>query len=326
MEKTTQIDSIQLELNKKARRKDITTMVLPYVGLIFVVVLFTVITQGNFVSGSNLENLVNQCFQITIVAVGAAFIYAAGMMDMSVGSVACVSMLAMGILMRDYQVNALLAIAVGMVVAVFCTAFNAMIHNLLRVPIFVVSLCTMNVCNGIAAWATEKSEIFIDYQLYNNFNSSGFKILVLVIVIVVGYFLFNYTRLGKELKAVGGNETAAKMSGVVRWKVVLLAFIVLGCCLGLSSFFSLCRAGKADAASGTNIMTNILVAIVLGGFSLSGGAKARFFGPIIGALMITALLNGLTLMGLDGAYGNFAKGLLFIIVVGLTYERTKYVS
>ena len=79
MEKTTQIDSIQLELNKKAKRKDITTMVLPYVGLVFVVVLFTVITQGNFVSGSNLENLVNQCFQITIVAVGAAFIYAAGM-------------------------------------------------------------------------------------------------------------------------------------------------------------------------------------------------------------------------------------------------------
>ena len=319
-------EEIQAALNAKAKRKETMTMILPYLGLAFVIVLFTAITKGNFVSGDNLENLINQCFQITIVAVGAAFIYAAGLMDMSVGAVSCVAMCCMGLLMRDYQISPILAILVGICVAVVFTIFNACVHNILRVPIFVATLCTMNICNGIAAVLTEKSEIFIDYQFYKGFNSPFFKLLTLVVVILIGYFLFNYTRIGKQLKAVGGNDTAARISGVRRSRVILVAFIILGCCLGISAFFGLCRSGKANAASGASIMSNILVSIVLGGFPLSGGAKSRFFGPIIGALMITALLNGLTLMGLDGAYGNFAKGLLFIIVVGMTYERTRYVS
>ncbi len=319
-------DETQLALNRKAKRKEIMTLVLPYLGLVFVVVLFELITAGNFLSPSNLENLINQCFQITIVAVGSTFIYAAGMMDMSVGTATGVAMCGMGVLMRDYQISPILAIAVSVLICVIIAVFNASIHNLLRVPVFVATLCTMNICTGISAWATEKSEIFIDYQFYKGFNSPIVKLCVLIAVIAVGYFLFNFTRLGKELKAIGGNDTAARLSGVRRDRVIWLAFIVMGICLGVSAFFGLCRSGKANAASGSSIMSNILVAIVLGGFPLSGGAKSRFFGPIIGALMITCLLNGLTLMGLDGAYGNFAKGLLFLVVVGMTYERTRYVS
>jgi len=69
-------------------------------------------------------------------------------------------------------------------------------------------------------------------------------------------------------------------------------------------------------------MLNILVAIVLGGFPISGGSNAKIYAPIIGALMVTALTNGIILMGLDPSWGNFAKGVLFLVVVGLTYERS----
>lgn len=326
MERSIQADAIQSELNAKAKKRELLTRILPFCGLLFVILFFSIIAADVFLTATNLDNLINQCFQVTIVAVGAAFIYAAGMMDLSVGATSCVSMLVMAYLMRDYQINAFLAMAVGIAIAIVCDYLMSMIHITLRVPILITSMCMMNICSGIASLMTEQSDVYIDYQLYQGFNATWVKVLVLAVVISLGYFLFGYTRLGKELKAIGGNETAAKMSGVKRGSMIILAFIVLGACLGLSAFFSLCRTGKVTAASSSSLMSNILVSIVLGGFPLSGGARARFFAPIVGALTITILLNGLTLIGLDGAYGNFAKGLLFIVVVGMTYERTRYVS
>lgn len=326
MERSIQADAIQNELNAKAKKRELLTRILPFCGLLFVILFFSIIAADVFLTATNLDNLINQCFQVTIVAVGAAFIYAAGMMDLSVGATSCVSMLVMAYLMRDYQINAFLAMAVGIAIAIVCDYLMSMIHITLRVPILITSMCMMNICSGIASLMTEQSDVYIDYQLYQSFNATWVKVLALLIVISLGYFLFGYTRLGKELKAIGGNETAAKMSGVKRSSMIILAFIVLGACLGLSAFFSLCRTGKVTAASSSSLMSNILVSIVLGGFPLSGGARARFFAPIVGALTITILLNGLTLIGLDGAYGNFAKGLLFIVVVGMTYERTRYVS
>ena len=323
---TIKADNIQLSLNKKAKRKDILMKILPFCGLLLLLAIFSVASKGSFLSGSNLKNLVNQCFEVTLVAVGAAFIYAAGMMDMSVGGVSAVAMLLIGILMRDFKINAFLAMGVAMVIAVAFTMITSLVHVTLRVPVFVGSLCVMNICNGIAATLTTKNEIYIDYNHYNLFNSTWIKLLVLVAVFAVGWILFNYTRLGKDLKALGGNQKSAVMSGVKRNKTIILAFVVLGCCLGLSAFFSMVRVGQASASSGSSLQMNIMTAVVLGGFPLSGGARGKMYAPVIGALTVTVLLNGIQILGFDPAWGVVAKGVLFLAVVGTTYERTKYVS
>jgi len=326
MATSTRIDAVQVALNKKAKRKERLTQILPFCGLVFLLVVFTIISGGTFLSGANFTNLVNQCFQVTLVAIGAAFIYSAGMMDMSIGSVSAVSMLLIAILMRDYQIPAVLAIVIAMAIAVVCTLITSLVHVGLRVPVFVGSLCVMNICNGIAATLTVNTEIYIDYQTYSAYNSTGIKLAVLIVMFVVAWIIYNYTRLGKDLKALGGNTKAAVMSGVKRNKSIILAFVIMGCCLGLNAFFSLVRVGTASATSGTSLQMNIMTAVVLGGFPLSGGARSKMYGPIIGALTVTVLLNGIQLMGLDPAWGVIAKGILFLSVVGLTYERTKYVS
>lgn len=248
-----QTDNIQLELNKKSKRKNVLLKILPFTGLVFLIILFSFTTNGSFLTSSNLTNLVNQSFTLVLVAVGAAFIYAAGMMDISIGAVVTVAMLVTGILMGQFQINAILGLLIGIVVAVGITMINSLTHLLLRVPIFIISLCVLFICNGIAVSATEKQDIYIDYFSYQIFNTVPIKLVVLLLVIAIGYVLFNFMSLGKSLKAIGGNAVAAHLSGVKRFKSIFFSFVVMGVCLGLASFFELLRSGKVDAQAGGGI-------------------------------------------------------------------------
>lgn len=316
------VDDIQLKLNHRAQRKALIAKILPFCGLVFLFLVFSFTTDGNFLTSSNFINLINQCFTLTVIAVGAAFIYAAGSMDMAIGAILGMSQLIMGMLIRDTQIPFLLIVLIGVACSVVCCSITALAHVMLRVPVFVGSMCVQNICTGILTWAVEKNDVYIDYQTYSFVNTTWLKALVLLAVIGIGFYVFTYTSLGKNLKAIGGNPTAAKLSGINVGKSIWMSFIVLGICIGITSVFALVRSSQVTATSGSGTQLNILVAIVLGGFPLAGGANSKISGPIIGALMVTVLTNGLLLMGLDVAWGYFGKGILFLIVVVLTYERS----
>lgn len=316
-------DEIQLKLNQAARRKDIVTKVLPFTGLVFLLILFSLTTNGLFLDESNFAVLVNQCFTLVIIAVGAAFVYASGAMDMSVGGVLAFSQLGAALIIRDTNMPIVVAALACILMAVVCSSFSAIMHVLFRVPIFVATLCNMYICTGIVTLMVEKSDVYITYSEFAYLNSTEIKLSVLVIVVALGYILFNYTRLGKDLKALGSNPSAAVLSGVRRGPVLLLSFVILGVCIGISAFFTLMRNGVVNAASGTGVQLNVMVAIVLGGFPLAGGARAHLPATIVGALMVTILTNGLVLIGLSPEWGNLAKGVLFLIVVALTYDKSK---
>ena len=147
--------------------------------------------------------------------------------------------------------------------------------------------------------------------------------LVLIALILIGYVLYNYTGFGKSLKAIGGSPVVARISGIKVEKVTYLAYILIGVMIGISALFTVARSGAVDPSVGSSMNLNVMIAIVLGGFPLSGGANARFSAPLIGALMVTVLTNGLAMMGQANALGYGIKGLLFIIVVALTYEKSK---
>lgn len=301
-------DNIQLKLNKAAKRKNLITKVLPFTGLAFLILLFSLTTDGKFLDESNFSVLVNQCFTLVVISVGAAFVYASGSMDMSIGGVLAFSQLGAAMLIRHTN----LPIAVA-----------ALAHVLFRVPIFVASLCNMYIWTGIVTLIVEKSDVYITYSESTYLNAIGVKLSVLALVILLGYVLFNYTRLGKDLKALGSNQSAAVLSGVRRGLLLWLSFVLLGACIGVAAFFMLLRNGLVNAASGTGVQLNVMVAIVLGGFPLAGGARAHLPAAIVGALMVTILTNGLILMGLNPEWGNFAKGVLFLAVVALTYDKSK---
>ena len=244
-------------------------------------------------------------------------------MDMSIGGVLAFAQLGAAMLIRHTNLPIAVAALACVLIAAMCSSFSALAHVLFRVPIFVASLCNMYIWTGIVTLIVEKSDVYITYSESTYLNAIGVKLSVLALVILLGYVLFNYTRLGKDLKALGSNQSAAVLSGVRRGLLLWLSFVLLGACIGVAAFFMLLRNGLVNAASGTGVQLNVMVAIVLGGFPLAGGARAHLPAAIVGALMVTILTNGLILMGLNPEWGNFAKGVLFLAVVALTYDKSK---
>lgn len=310
--------------NLKDRRNKRAMEYLPFVGLVCVVLFFAVMTRGAFLAGSNLSNLVEQCFTVSVVAVGATFVYTAGCMDISVGAVMAVAELAV-VYMMNSAVNfpAPVLILAAVAICVACMTVNGLIVAYLRVPALVGTLCTMNICTGILTTAVSKKDLYIPYFDYAYLNSALVKGIVLAAVVGIGLLLFHKTALGRELKAIGGSQVATRQSGIDYRKVIVLGYVCLGVYLGIAAFFSIVRVGVLAGSTGNGLGLNILVAIVLGGFPLSGGANSRVIGVVTGALTVTVLSNGLALMGVSANITLFIKGILFLGIVAVSYDRSR---
>lgn len=322
MRATTEIIDIQDMLNRKARRKDLLRTVIPFSGLVFIFVFFTLVTQGKMLSSSNMTNLISQCFSVTIVAAGASFVYAHGGMDFSIGPSCGVAQLVAALIITQSSMPTWIAIAACILVAVTCATLVGTTSAYLNVPVFVVSLCMRAICSGILTVGIAESDIAINYMRFSGFNSEALKAAVLLVIIGVSYYLFEYTSLGKYEKAIGGNMVTAFQAGVVVKKTQIAAYTLMGLCVGIAGFFQLTRTAGVTGSSGSGLEFDIMVAIVLGGFPMMGGSAARLRSVIIGALTITILSNGLVLWGLDYLLVNGVKGLLFLIIVGISYDRT----
>lgn len=319
---TASEEELQARLNRKARRSERISIILPFVGLIFLIMFFGIASHGVFLESGNLENLINQCYPLTIIAVGAAFVYANGGMDMSLGAVYAISQLVMAALLH-IEMPVVPAILLSIGIAIVCCLVTAGVHVFLNVPVFICSMCMMSICNGIVVYAVSGADIRVSYLKYAYLNSPVIKAIVLVMVITAGWLLFKYTLLGKGLRAIGGNAQASRICGINRGKLTILGFVVLGVTIGLSAVFSLMRTGLISGATGSGMNLNIMIAIVLGGFPLTGGSKCRLIAPVIGALMVTVLVNGIQILGFDAAVANLCKAILFLVIIALTYDRSK---
>jgi Ribose/xylose/arabinose/galactoside ABC-type transport systems, permease components len=322
MQASTNTLDVQEILNKKARQKSLLTTLIPFTGLVFIFVFFTLVTEGKMLNGGNLTNLISQCFSVSIVAVGASFVYAHGGMDFSIGASCGVAQLVAALIITRSGLPVWIAILACIVVAVVCATLVGATSAFLRVPVFVVSLCMRAICMGILTVGIAESDISIDYMRFAGFNDELLKLIVLLVFIGAGYYLFEYTSLGKSEKAIGGNILTAFQAGVKVKKTQIAAYTLMGLCVGIAGFFQMTRTGGVTGSSGSGLEFDIMVAIVLGGFPMMGGSAARLRSVIIGAFTITILSNGLVLWGLDYLLVNGVKGLLFLIIVAISYDRT----
>jgi ribose transport system permease protein len=314
-------DEIQEILNRKAIRKDRITQLLPFIGIVVLIAFFMVTTKGRFLGAANLKLLLNQCFTMVIVMVGAVFLYSLGSMDMALGAVMGVSALVITVL-YTMGIPLLISLMAGIATSILFMSVTALAKTKLHVDPFIASLCVMNVCNGIVMAVSKVGKPVFPYSKAPWLNLWNTKIVVLILVVAIGYVLFNYTAYGKSLKAIGGNPMVAHISGIKVDRVTLLAYVTVAVTLGIASLFAIVRGGLADTSVGAGVNLDVMVAVVLGGFPLSGGANAKFSAPIIGALMVTILINGLAMMGQANVLGYAVKGVLFIVVVALTYEKS----
>ena len=318
-------EEIQNQLNRQAARKNLITRLIPYAGIVLLCIAFEILTGGRFLEPENLKLLLNQSFNMVMIMTGAIFLYALGNLDMAVGSVMSLAAL---VLCRLFKAGAPLVIALlaAVVISVISMCVTAVAKNRLKIQPFIASMCVMNVTNGIVLvvyLAVGKEGISIPYSQVSWLDGWLVKIIALAIMLTIGYLLFARTAFGKSLKTMAGNETVARISGINVEKMTFLAYAAAGVSIGIAALFALVRGGVADTSIGSGMNLNIMIAVVLGGFPLTGGANAKFSAPIIGALTVTVLTNGLGFIGYSNAAGYAIKGAIFLAVVGITYEKSK---
>jgi fructose transport system permease protein len=218
------------------------------------------------------------------------------------------------------------AIILGILVAMLAGAVNGFLIVKLSLPPFIVTLGTLSIFTALTlilfkARTIQGPEIPDLLKVMGNAFSIGpFQIMYGVIVMLVLYAIFAYilrsTAWGTHIYAVGDDPQAAELSGINTKRVLFSVYVVSGLIIGIAAWITIGRVGSASPNVAPNINLDTITAVVIGGTSLFGG-RGTMIGTLLGALIVTVVENGLALAGLDQAYRVLAIGVLVIAAVAL---------
>ena len=264
--------------------------------------IFTIMNPA-FVTWNNILTVLQQMVLNGILAVGIMFTIITGGIDLSIGCTYAITGICVA-WCTVHGVNPFLAILIGIIIGLILGAFNGFLVTGMKLQPFIATLGTMSLYRGIAYVVTGGIPVTNVPDSYRNiFNGKmvfglRYYILVMVIVFVIGYIILAKTRTGAYLYAVGGNEEAAKLSGVNVVKTKYIAYIVCGICAAVAGMVMLASLGSAEATAGNGYETNAIAAAAIGGTRMAGG-RGTAFGTFIGALMLAVLKVGMVVINVD---------------------------
>ena len=278
--------------------------------------IFTIMNPA-FVTWNNILTVLQQMVLNGILAVGIMFTIITGGIDLSIGCTYAITGICVA-WCTVHGVNPFLAILIGIIIGLILGAFNGFLVTGMKLQPFIATLGTMSLYRGIAYVVTGGIPVTNVPDSYRNiFNGKmvfglRYYILVMVIVFVIGYIILAKTRTGAYLYAVGGNEEAAKLSGVNVVKTKYIAYIVCGICASVAGMVMLASLGSAEATAGNGYETNAIAAAAIGGTRMAGG-RGTAFGTFIGALMLAVLKVGMVVINVDSFWQYVVTGLIIII-------------
>ena len=290
---------------------------IPYLGLAIVIVLFTILTNGNTLQLHNLRLIMEQSLIILISATGVLFVMSMGSLDFSQGSVLAISCYVAAHLLNH---GLILAIAGAVLVGAVIGGLNGFFHAKLKVQSFITTICTMFIFRGLTAFLTTNHAPNIPFRIFELDNFFG-KITAVALILLVGFIIFRYTKFGRQVRMIGAGEVAAAYSGVDVVRVKIIAFTIAGIMAGITGVFALIRSGSVTPATGSLLETNVMIALVLGGQPIVGGAKSKFSAVFIGALLLAFLGNGLVQIGAEPILQQLIKGIVFLVTIVVTMDR-----
>ena len=205
------------ELNKYSKMSLIRSL-LPIAGLIIIFVVFNILTNGRMIN--NMSLVMSQVYVTMIAATGVFFIMTMGGLDFSQGSILGLSSI---VVCMVSKINIPLAIIAGILTGAAIGAINAYFHVNRKIKSFIVTICTMFLFRGFIKYLTTNAPVAGSAQLIN-YDTDFIKALCTIIVLVVGFFFFKFTKFGIYLKAIGAGEKAAKFSGIKTDKMKFLIY------------------------------------------------------------------------------------------------------
>lgn len=302
--------------------------ILKTVGMLPVLIVLCIgfeVMSGRFLSLDNLSIVAQQASINTVLAAGMTFVILTGGIDLSVGSIlAAAAMIA--VIVSKIPAFGMLGLPAAMLVGTLFGLLNGGLIAFLRLPPFIVTLGALTAVRGAARLMGNDTTVFnsdMPFDFIGNGSLFGIPWLVIIaaFVIIGSWFILKRTVLGIHIYSVGGNENAARLSGINVAGVLLFVYGMSGLLSGLGGAMS---AARLYAANGTQLgmayELDAIAAVILGGTSFVGGI-GTIWGTLIGALIIAVLTNGLILTGVPDVWQYIIKGLIIIGAVALDRYR-----
>jgi ribose transport system permease protein len=286
-------------------------------GLLIMVIVFSSMTDV-FLTQRNIVNILQQSSINACIAIGMTLVIISGGIDLSVGPVAAfAAVLSATLLVAGFPVP--LVILAALAVGLICGFLNGALIAYAGLQPFIVTLGTLSLFRALALIFTGGNPILsLPNEFRRIFSSELFGLPVPVIVVAVlaiaATVLLKKTPLGEYILAVGGNEEAARVSGVPIERTKVITYMISGGLAALAAVILIARLGAAEPTLGNLWELEAIAAAAIGGASLMGG-KGSIFGTILGAVVLGAMRNGLTLLNVQAFYQLLATGIIIILAM-----------
>jgi ribose transport system permease protein len=311
------------KVEAQGRRYSSIRRLFPIFLLAALVALFA-LSSPRFLTLNNFFIVLQQTVVLLVVAVGMTFVIISGSIDLSVGSMTALAAMMAAASSSSISVAAVVpAVLIGLAAGLL----NGILFAIGKIPSFMVTLGTLVAYRGIVLYVMRGAPISItDTNYLELYNGRAFGVpnsaLIAAVIVVLASLLFSNLVYGREVRAIGGRERVAILTGIRVDRVKIITFTLLGGLCGLAGVLQSARAFGATAQLGDGLELDVIAAVVVGGTPLTGGIGS-IQGTILGAFITTVLSNGMNMLGVDAYLQSLARGIVLIVAVFVTIDRTK---
>ncbi|MHA7154711.1 ABC transporter permease [Arthrobacter sp. TMN-50] len=290
-------------------------------GTLLVLVLFFSLASENFFSWSNISGILLATAVIGILAFGTTLVIVTAGIDLSIGTGMTLCAVVTGILLVNLELPLLVGVLGGIATGALMGFINGVNVSIFGLPPFIATLAMMLIAQGLALVISgvrpiyfSNVEGFRDISLGQLIPGLPNAVLILFIMGIVAYLLLSKTLLGRYTFAIGSNEEATKISGVDTKKWKILIYTVAGVFTGIAGVVIAARLDSAQPQLGVGYELQAIAAVIIGGTSLMGG-RGSILGTLIGALIMSVLINGLRIMSVQTEWQNVVVGVVILVAV-----------
>jgi ribose transport system permease protein len=288
--------------------------------LLFLLIALTLgVMTDRFLELQNWINILIQSSSLAVAAIGITFVLLTAGVDLSVGSIMFVAVAVAGkLIFNGYPLS--IGILAGLLVGVLGGAINGMIVVRLRVAAFIATLAMLFIARGFGLWLTNTRAMNMPESVTQLGSSSLFwipiPVLVMFVVAISSQLFLSITPWGRQIYAIGSSRESASKAGVQVSAIMLLAYVICGCCAALAGLIALSQTGAVSPSFGNQREFAAIAAAVLGGTSLFGGRGSVLPGAVFGAVLFQTVENGLVLLNADPyLYPLVVSGIIFLAVL-----------
>ena len=299
-----------------------------FVVFIVLVIILMILSPNAFAKPRNLINVVKQASINGVLACGMMFVIIAGGIDLSAGSVVALSGVVAAYLAQMQGLPIFVPILGALGTGALIGLVNGFGAAYAELPPFIITLATMSIVRGAALILSGGSPVFGLQEQFEGIagisiaNVIPILVLYFLLIAVFSGFILNKTVFGRHVYAIGGNSITAKVSGINVKSMLLRVYIICGVFSGIAGLLIASRTMQGSPTVGVGYEMDAIAAVVIGGVSMSGGS-GKWYGTIIGALLLALISNGLDILGVSSNFQQIIKEIIIAVAVYLDLRGKK---